>query len=121
MGSWWKFNYARVRLAGAGTQTAGLAFGGATNAAGLSSCTEEYNGSSWTESWRLKSCKKIISRSRNTNSSTWVWWLYTSWTIKMKVKNITEHHGTEGNNLNTARGYLAGFGIQTAALAVGGG
>ena len=34
---------ARVFLAGAGTQNAGLAFGGAP----ALSCTEEYNGTSW--------------------------------------------------------------------------
>jgi hypothetical protein len=36
---------ARQCLAGAGTQNAGLAFGG--GAPGLVSCTEEYNGTSW--------------------------------------------------------------------------
>ncbi len=38
----------RRELAGAGTQNAGLAFGGGFNSApGILSCTEEYNGSSW--------------------------------------------------------------------------
>jgi hypothetical protein len=39
-------NTARSSLAGAGTQTAGLAFGGYTTA--VSAATEEYNGATWT-------------------------------------------------------------------------
>jgi hypothetical protein len=39
-------NTARRLLAGAGTQTAGLAFGGYTTAA--TGATEEYDGTSWT-------------------------------------------------------------------------
>ena len=38
---------ARIKLGGAGTQKAGLAFGGTADST-LVSCTEEYNGSSWT-------------------------------------------------------------------------
>jgi hypothetical protein len=47
LGNWWKFKYSKkIQLAGAGTQTAGLAFGGYTTA--LSAATEEYNGATWT-------------------------------------------------------------------------
>ena len=42
-------NVLRKRLGGAGTQTAGLAFGG-TPASGQTQKTNEYNGSSWTAS-----------------------------------------------------------------------
>jgi hypothetical protein len=41
-------NTARRALAGAGTQTAALAFGG--NAAPITGATEEYDGTSWTTS-----------------------------------------------------------------------
>jgi hypothetical protein len=41
-------NTARVDLAGAGTQTAALAFGGLNPP--VSSATEEYDGNSWTTS-----------------------------------------------------------------------
>ena len=41
-------NTARQALGGAGTQTAGLGFGGYTST--LVAITEEYNGSSWSES-----------------------------------------------------------------------
>ena len=39
----------RRLLAGSGTQTAGLAFGGSAVPTAYKSHTEEYNGSSWTE------------------------------------------------------------------------
>jgi hypothetical protein len=39
-------NTARFSLAGAGTQTAGLAFGGSTGS--VTSATESWNGTSWT-------------------------------------------------------------------------
>jgi hypothetical protein len=39
---WWKFNTARNALAGAGTQTAALAFGGSTGSP--TTATEEYDG-----------------------------------------------------------------------------
>jgi hypothetical protein len=42
-------NTARRGLGGAGTQTAGLAFGG-NAATGVTAATEEYNGSTWTTS-----------------------------------------------------------------------
>jgi hypothetical protein len=43
-------NTARRVLRGAGTQTAGLAFGGYTYPATITGATEEYDGSSWTTS-----------------------------------------------------------------------
>jgi hypothetical protein len=47
----------RNRIGGAGTQTAGLAFGGAVSPGGgeptVSTATEEYNGSSWTSGGAL--------------------------------------------------------------------
>jgi hypothetical protein len=38
---------ARSALGGAGTQTAGLAFGGYTGGSNITAVTEEYNGSGW--------------------------------------------------------------------------
>jgi hypothetical protein len=46
---------ARRTLAGAGTQTAGLAFGGFT---ANSNATEEYNGSSWTAGGNLGTARR---------------------------------------------------------------
>jgi hypothetical protein len=42
-------NTARAQLAGAGSQTAGLAFGGNTGTT-ITGATEEYNGATWTTS-----------------------------------------------------------------------
>jgi hypothetical protein len=41
-------NTARKNLAGAGTQTAALAFGGQTPSPPFTGATEEYDGTSWT-------------------------------------------------------------------------
>jgi hypothetical protein len=41
------FKYSKERLAGVGTQTAALAFGG-EDPAGITGVTEEYDGSTWT-------------------------------------------------------------------------
>jgi hypothetical protein len=43
-------NTARYGLAGAGTQTAAVAFGGSIPGVGDTNATEEYNGTSWTTS-----------------------------------------------------------------------
>jgi hypothetical protein len=47
---------ARDDLAGAGTQTAGLAFGGDT---GTVQATEEYDGSAWTAGGNLNTAREI--------------------------------------------------------------
>jgi hypothetical protein len=57
-------NTARNSLAGAGTQTAAVAFGGGPPVAGA---TEEYNGTSWTNSNQFKYSKKLFSRCWNSN------------------------------------------------------
>jgi hypothetical protein len=41
-------NTARIQLAGCGTQTAALAFGGLTPGLATTGATEEYNGATWT-------------------------------------------------------------------------
>jgi hypothetical protein len=58
-------NTARYVLAGAGTQTAALAFGGA--APSPTGATEEYNGSAWTAGGSFKYSKKWFRWCRNTN------------------------------------------------------
>jgi hypothetical protein len=45
--SYW-FKYSKKELAGAGTQTAGLAFGGSLTPGAVTGATEEYDGSTWT-------------------------------------------------------------------------
>ena len=46
---------ARETLAGAGTQDAALAFGGAPGGSSTSSCTEKYNGTTWSTAEALGS------------------------------------------------------------------
>jgi hypothetical protein len=57
--TWRKFKTARHSLGGAGTQTAGLAFGGiytrSTNA------TEEYDGTSWTAGGNLNTARRSLA------------------------------------------------------------
>jgi hypothetical protein len=49
---------ARGRLAGAGTQNEGLAFGGYVF--GFSNATEEYNGTSWSTGGNLSAAKRYL-------------------------------------------------------------
>jgi hypothetical protein len=68
-------NTARVYLAGSnGTQTAALAFGGATPPA--TGATEEYDGTSWTTSpTSLNTARRVVGwKSRNTSCSFSFWW-----------------------------------------------
>ena len=48
---------ARISLAGAGTQNAGLAFGGSPGR----SCTEEYDGSSWSTGGALSAARYALA------------------------------------------------------------
>ena len=113
----------RYDLAGAGTQTSALAFGGGPTSAQ----TESWNGTSWSDVADLNTARKGIAGAGADNTSALAFggnkvnpappptvakasetesWNGTSW--------------TEVNDLNTARDYLAGTGIQTASLAFGG-
>ena len=49
-------NQGRQLLAGAGTSTSGLGFGGEYSTPSLSGLTESWNGSSWTEVSDFKHC-----------------------------------------------------------------
>jgi hypothetical protein len=81
-GSWAtgnNMNTARSLLAGAGTQTAALGFGGYTGTANTGA-TEEYDGSTWTTSpGSLNTARNSFSRCRNSNCCFSFWWKYTSW------------------------------------------
>jgi hypothetical protein len=64
-------NTARNSLAGAGTQTAALAFGGYVASPSGLGATEEYDGSTWTTNpWKFKYGKIFFRRCRYSNSST---------------------------------------------------
>jgi hypothetical protein len=70
-------NTARTILAGAGTQTATLAFGGSTSVSlpGVTGSTESWNGSSWTSSPNsLNTARYSLGWIRYSNSSFSFWW-----------------------------------------------
>jgi hypothetical protein len=68
-------NTARNALAGAGTQTAALAFGGNASTWYNTGATEEYDGTSWTTVLQVCQQQEQFSRSRNSNCSFSFWWL----------------------------------------------
>jgi len=53
-------NTAREALGGAGIQTAALVFGGNPPAAGFSSATEEYDGTSWTNTTSMSTARYLL-------------------------------------------------------------
>jgi hypothetical protein len=117
-------NTARKQLAGAGTQTEALAFGGANPPSVMLGSTEEYNGTSWTsnptglntarrglEGCGIQTAALAFGGELNpqpTNSSSTEEYDGSTWT-------------SNPTGLNTARANLGGGGTQTAALAFGGG
>jgi len=110
-------------VGGAGTQTAGLAFGrrqppASPNYVGL---TEEYNGSSWTEVNNLNTGRAYLSGC-GTQTAAIAAGGHTGGTTTDKTES-EEYDGTnwaEGDDLNTNRRQYSMFGIQTAAVGAGG-
>jgi hypothetical protein len=111
-------NTGRESGSGAGTQTAGLIFGGSPD----SDATEEYDGSSWTTTGNLNTgvyhnggCG-IQTASLNFGGS--------EPSIPGKTGITEEYNGSawtaSPNTLGTPRFTLRGTGIQTAALGIGG-
>ena len=101
---------ARYFLAGAGTQTAGLAFGGATPGGDE---TEEYDGSAWTAGGFLNQGRYGLAGAGTQ-------------TAGLAIGNTTEteeYNGsvwTVGGNLNISRRKFAAAGTQTAGLGFAG-
>ena len=110
-------NTARINLAGSGTQTAGLAFGGSPPDTGV---TESYDGTSWTELNDLNTARGYLAGAGTQTSAIAIGgyiappgvgpaetWNGTSWTAVA--------------NLNTGRFRLGGAGADnTSALAISG-
>ena len=110
-------------MAGCGTQTAGLGFGGYTTAPNTQgqALTEEYDGSSWTESGDLNTSRYDIGAA-GTQTAGLAFGGYNNGLPPGNVTNSTEeYNGTSWTNspgtLGTARYGLAGAGLQTAAIA----
>ena len=111
---------ARRALWGAGTQTAGLVFGGYIGAP-VSADTEEYNGTSWSEQNNLNTSGYHLSGTGTQTAGI----AFARGTPTPNKGPLTEEYdGTswsEQNDMGTARYISAGFGIQTAAGCLGGG
>ena len=108
---------ARVSLAGAGTQTAALAFGGVDTA--NTGATEEYDGATWTSSNSLNTARRYIAGC-GTQTAGLAFGGYTT----TPTGATEEYNGatwtSNPTGLNTARDSLGGCGTQTAGLAFGG-
>ena len=123
VGSWasgGNMNNARwIYVNGAGTQTAGLIYGGEPLTPGA--YTESYNGSSWTETGDLNTGRAAGSAGGDSSTSA----LYaTGATSGGTVANVESFDGsswTELTNVNTGRQYgAAGHSSGTAGLVFGG-
>jgi hypothetical protein len=100
----------------AGTQTAGLVFGG--DVPPDSNATEEYNGSGWAVGGNLGTARRSLAGAGTQTAG-----LAFGGTGPAKDDETEEYNGSswsEQDDLNTARRDLGGAGTQTAALAFGG-
>jgi hypothetical protein len=106
----------------AGTQTAGLCFGGTPPSNGITN-TEEYNGSGWATGGALNTGRRGAARfSASTQTAGLVFG--GSGPPNPTVLNATEEYDgsswTSGNNLPAVKYIHGGAGIQTAALSFAG-
>ena len=115
-------NAVRSGLAGAGTQTAGLAISGRMrlyNGTRRQELTEEYDGSSWTAGGNLSS-----ARINHSGAGTQTAGLAFGGDASPGRSSATEEYNgtswTAGGNLSEAKAYFAGAGTQTAGLSIGG-
>ena len=104
----------RASLAGAGTQSAGMVFGGA----GVSAKTEEYNGSGFSSGGDMNTARQALGGA-GTQTAGLGFGGYTS-TLVAITEEYNGSSWSESGDLATARQYVAGAGTQTAGLAFGG-
>jgi len=110
-------NTARRHLAGAGTQVAGLSFGGDV-ADAVSGVTEGYDSTSWCSEASLNTARKELG-SCGTQLAGLSFGGYTTEPVAV----TEEYNGTSwssGGSLNIERRRFAGCGTQTAGLSFGG-
>jgi hypothetical protein len=112
-------NTVRNQLAGAGTQTVGLAFGGDDNLS--TGATEEYDGNSWTNSNSMNTARSSLGGT-GTQTAGLAFGGYTG--TPGGTGATEEYDGTSWVNnptgLNTVRYQPVGAGTQTAGLGFGG-
>ena len=111
-------NTGRVELAGAGTQTAGLMFGGTPN----TGKTESYNGAIFSEVADLNTARNGLGGAGASNTSALAFGGGAP--ADNSVADVTELYNgtnwTELNDMNTARHFSGDAGNATAALVVSG-
>ena len=107
----------RQQFAGAGTQTAALAFGGRTPA--TTNATEEYNGSAWSPGGNLATPRYNLA-GVGTQTAGLAFGGSGGGSATEEYNGVAQTWST-GGNMSIGRYALAGAGTQTAALAFGGG
>ena len=118
-------NTTRYRLTGAGTQTAGLVFGGQNpgNTA-MQTATEEYNGSTWTSNPSGLDTGRAPIGSAGTQTAGLAFGGRTAFSPPYGDTAETEEYNgsawTAGGDMPAVKIQQAGAGLQTAALAIGG-
>ena len=112
-------NTARRALAGCGTQSSALSFGGTTGSD--SAVTEKFDGSTWaTAGWNLNTARSYLAGC-GTQSSALSFGGESGLNSAVTEKFDGSTWATDaGYNLNTARQSLAGCGTQSSALSFGG-
>ena len=111
-------NTARQALAGTGTQTAALAFGGSPTTA----VTEKYDGTNWTTVNSMNTARTAAGAGTQTAALAFGGTIPGS-PLPTQTAATEKYDGTNWttvNSLNTGRTSLEGTGTQTAALAFGG-
>ena len=111
---------ARKHLAGCGTTTAGLVFGGSPPVTGN---TEEWNGSAWTEQNNMGTARYKNSPAQNGVQTAALSVGGTLGSSPYQTNNVEEYDGsswTAVTVLPATVNQMSGIGIQTAYLGVGG-
>ena len=113
-------NTARSELAGAGIQTAAVAFGGLVYPPRVGN-NELYDGSSWTEVGDLNTARKSAGAATQLASTSLIFGGDTvgNGTPTQACESWNGSSWTEVNDLNTTSRNLSGCGISTAAMAMG--
>jgi len=114
-------NTARMYLQGAGTQTAGIAFGGQDPGVGRYDNTELYNGSNWTEVNDLGTARGgIASASAGPQTASLAIGGESPTASLALTESWNGTNWTEVTDIGTARHLLKGAGTYTAAIVFGG-
>jgi len=114
-----------VSVAGAGTQTAAIGFGGYDPGGDLAT-SYEYDGSTWTSSGSLSAARQAMGSAVSAPQSTALSFGGYGLPGPPFATTVTDEYNgstwTTGGNMNTGRDNAQGigFGIQTAAVAAGG-